>query len=114
MSDESWWGVWGQVWFDGGMRSLADAMTSAGLKVNCGRYAIRIEGCSHFVLTSGGDPEECNLFDVDADADTEAKMVEDTCRVSNGLRAAKIRHEFDIYKHGADETVKTFAYGGKE
>jgi hypothetical protein len=106
MSDGKCWVVRGQIWFGGGLQALADALASAGLNVVRGDYAVAIRDWSHFVL-QGVDGRS---FDVDADSDTEAEMVEAAERVSSSLRAAKIRHDFEVYCHRAEEAVKRFAY----
>lgn len=109
MSGGQSWGICGQVWFDGEPGALAKALTSAGLNVVPGRYAVRLKDCSHFVLVSAADPG-CGIFDIDADAETQAEMSEAAERVSSALRQAKIRHDFEVYCHPAKDPVKRFAY----
>lgn len=75
--------------------TMARLLSSAGFSVVVGRYSIRLEDCEHFVLQEyGGDLGEPQI---DADAETLERMLEDANRVSRALTAADIRHRFELY-----------------
>ena len=74
---------------------LAEILEQANLKVAVGRYAIRVEGCSHFVFEEyGGDLGPPRI---DADADSAEELERDAARVSAALGRAGVRHRFELY-----------------
>ena len=102
--DESYAKLYGQLGSPmPSKRRLASILRRAGLAINVGQYAIRVEDCSNFVFEQfGGD-----LGDpvIDADADTPADLIRDAKLVSEALVDAGIRHRFEIYR-GRDEMVE--------
>jgi hypothetical protein len=81
---------------------MARLMKTAGFSVYVGRYSIRLQDCEHFAFQEyGGDLGDPQL---DADASTLQKMLEDGGRVSAALTAADIRHRFELYNDN-DELV---------
>lgn len=75
--------------------SMDRMLSNGGLRVQVGRYSLRIEDCEHFVFQQyGGD-----LGDpvIDADADSVAEMMQGARLVSNALSQAGVRHRFEIY-----------------
>lgn len=84
------------------MKEMTRLMQAAGFDVSIGRYSIRLKDCEHFVFQEyGGDlgPPQ-----IDADAGTLHRMLEDGGRVSAVLSAVDIRHRFEIY-NDTDELV---------
>ena len=82
--------------------TLAEVLANAGLRIQVGRYSIRVLGCEHFVFEQlGGDLGEPQ---VEADALSVDDMMRDGRLVSAALAAAGIRHRFEIYG-GDDEMV---------
>lgn len=74
---------------------MATILRNAGLRVQVGRYSIRVEDCSHFVFQEyGGDLGEPSI---DADADTVVEMIRDGQQVSDALTSARLKHRFEIY-----------------
>lgn len=70
-------------------------LSAAALRVQEGRYSIRVLDCSHFVFQAyGGDI--CNPA-IDADADTAEDLVKEAQLVSAALATAGIRHRFEVY-----------------
>ncbi len=81
---------------------MARLMESAGFSVDVGRYSIRLQDCEHFVFQEyGGDLGDPQL---DADASSLEKMLDDAGRVSTALASAGIRHRFELY-NDSDEMV---------
>jgi hypothetical protein len=79
---------------------LAEILRAAGLRIDVGRYAIRISDCEHFSFQHfGGDLGEPSI---DADAETTERLIQDAQRVSGALATAGIRHRFEVYD-GNDE-----------
>lgn len=74
---------------------MAEILREGGLRLQVGRYSVRVEDCSHFVFQEyGGD-----LGDpaIDADADTAEEMIRQGRLVSEALSRAGVRHRFEIY-----------------
>jgi hypothetical protein len=70
-------------------------LRAGGLQVLVGRYALRVQDCSHFVFQQyGGDISDPV---VDAYADTVAEMIREGKRVSDALSRAGVEHRFEIY-----------------
>jgi hypothetical protein len=84
------------------MMEMTRLMRAAGFDVFVGRYSIRLKDCEHFVFQEyGGD---LGSPQIDADASTLDRMLEDGGRVSAVLAAVDIRHRFEIYNE-TDELV---------
>jgi len=74
---------------------LAALLRASGLRVQAGRYSLRVQDCSHFVFQEyGGDLGDPTI---DADADTVEDMMREGRLVSDALARAGIRHRFEIY-----------------
>ena len=88
---------------------LASILQNAGLRLNVGRYAIRVENCSHFVFREleGDIGGPC----ITADADTVEEILRDAKLVSGALAQAGIRHSFEIYDESS-ELVSTVEFAG--
>lgn len=75
---------------------MASILRDAGLRVQVGRYSIRVEDCSHFVFQEyGGD---LGFPTIDAGADTVEELMREGRLVSEALARAGVRHRFEIYK----------------
>jgi hypothetical protein len=77
---------------------MALILRDGGLRVQEGRYSLRVEDCSNFVFQEyGGD-----LGDpaIEAGADTVEDMIREGQLVSDALSRAGIRHRFEIYTDG--------------
>src|SRR5437016_3006416 len=77
---------------------MASILRDAGLRVNVGRFSIRVVDCSHFVFQQyGGD-----LGDpvVEADADSVEEMMRVGKLVSEALARVGLKHRFEIYDGG--------------
>ncbi len=82
---------------------MVSILRDAGLQIHVGRYAIRVEDCSHFIFQEfGGD-----LGDpvIDADADTVDELIRDAKLVSDALSNGGVRHRFEVYCHTGNEMV---------
>jgi hypothetical protein len=87
---------------------LAAALRKAGLRVYVGRYSVRVEDCSCFSFEQyGGD---LGPPVIEAGADTLAKMLQDTERVSAALRRAGLVHRFEVFNE-EDQPVGYFHFG---
>jgi len=86
---------------------MAAMLEKAGLNVNVGIYAIRVQDCSHFVFREfGGDIDKpC----ITADAEDVEKMIKDATLVSNALKLSNIGHSFEIYDEN-DEFVQKIEF----
>jgi len=74
---------------------LAELLTDAGLRVDLGRYALRVEDCEQFSFSDyGGDLGTPVL---DAHAETVERMLRDARIVSDALCRARVRHRFEVY-----------------
>ena len=74
---------------------MAGILEQAGLRITLGRYAIRVEDCSHFVFEEyGGDLGPPRI---DADAGSVEALNRDASRVSIALGRAGVRHRFELY-----------------
>jgi hypothetical protein len=74
---------------------MAAILRDAGLRVQVGRYSVRVPDCANFVFQQfGGD-----LGDpmVDADAETVEDIMREARLVSEALACAGVRHRFEIY-----------------
>src|SRR3989442_5888937 len=111
MSGERAWHVNGHVSFPGSPAELGKTLATAGLQIKPGRYAVRIADCSHFVFRCVDEPESGSIFEVDADADSEAEMIQAATLVSEALRASSIRYTFEVYSP-SNEMVKNIKYNG--
>jgi len=81
---------------------IARLMQSAGFSVYVGQYSFRLQDCEHFVFQEyGGDLGDPQI---DADASSLEKMLDDGGRVSAALASADIRHRFELY-NDFDEMV---------
>ncbi|MGC4002576.1 MAG: hypothetical protein QM811_05295 [Pirellulales bacterium] len=80
---------------------MAAILRNAGLRVNVGRYSIRIEDCAHFVFRQYGDDfgEPC----IDAECGSLEFMLKDATLVSNALAKAGLRHRFELYDEDAEQ-----------
>jgi hypothetical protein len=77
------------------MDCMTAILRDGGLRIQVGRYSLRVQDCSHFVFQEyGGD-----LGDpaIDADADTVADMIREGGLVSDALSRAGVKHRFEIY-----------------
>ena len=86
---------------------MAALLEKAGLNVNVGVYAIRVQDCTHFVFREfGGDIDNpC----ITAYAEDVKKMIEDATLVSNALKLSNICHSFEIYDEN-DEFVQKIEF----
>ena len=74
---------------------MATMLGDAGLRVQVGRYSIRVQDCWHFVFQEyGGDLGDPT---VDADAETVEDMIREGRLVSEALACGGVRHRFEIY-----------------
>jgi hypothetical protein len=73
---------------------MADILRAAGLRVDVGKYSIRIEDCEHFVFQEyGGDIcEPC----VDADSESVDRLIREAEVVSRALAKGDVRHRFEV------------------
>ena len=77
------------------MDYLAAILRAAGLRVQVGRYSVRVQDCAHFVFQEyGGDLGDPTI---EADADSVEDMMIEGRLVSDALARAGIRHRFEIY-----------------
>lgn len=75
--------------------SMAAILSDAGLRVDVGKYSIRVKDCSHFVFQEyGGDLGDPSI---DADADSADEMIREGKLVSDALIRADVRHCFEVY-----------------
>ena len=81
---------------------MAAILRDAGLRVCVGRYSVRVEDCSHFVIQEYGS--DLGEPGIDADAASLDEMTRDGKLVSGALARAGIRHRFELYA-AADEMV---------
>ncbi len=86
---------------------MAAMFKKAGLNINVGNYAIRINDCSHFVFREfGGDMEKpC----ITADAESVEEMLKDTSLVSDVLAQNNIEHSFEVCDEN-DDLVQKFEF----
>jgi hypothetical protein len=74
---------------------IAMILRNGGLRIQVGRYSVRVEDCSHFVFQEyGGDLGDPSI---DADADTVDEMIREGRLVSDALSRAGVKHRFEIY-----------------
>lgn len=74
---------------------MATILLDGGLRVQVGRYSLRVLDCSHFVFQEyGGDLGDPTI---DADADSVADMIREGGLVSDALSRAGVKHRFEIY-----------------
>lgn len=79
-------------------------LAEAGLRVQLGRYALRVEDCEQFSFSDyGGDLGTPVL---DAHAATVEVMLRDARLVSDALAHAGVRHRFEVY----DQTMALRGY----
>ncbi len=77
---------------------MATILRNGGLRIQVGRYSVRVEDCSHFVFQEyGGDIGDPSI---DADADTVADMIREAQLVSDALTRAGVKHRFEVYDDG--------------
>lgn len=94
--------LYGQLEHWPSQSEMARLLKKAGFSVYVGRYSIRLEDCEHFVFQEyGGDLGDPQL---EADASSLERMLDDSGRVSTALASADIRHRFELY-NDADELV---------
>ncbi|MCB9946355.1 MAG: hypothetical protein H6842_00850 [Rhodospirillaceae bacterium] len=75
---------------------LAEILVEAGLRVQVGRYSVRVLNCEHFVFQElGGDRGDPQI---EADALSVDELLRDGRLVSAALAAAGLRHRFEIYR----------------
>jgi hypothetical protein len=83
---------------------MATILCDGGLRIQVGRYSVRVEDCSHFVFQEyGGDLGDPSI---DADADTVGEMMREGRLVSDALARAGVKHRFEIY----DDSDKLAGY----
>jgi len=111
MSAGQSWHVSGFVRFRGTPQQLSEALASVGLRTRPGRYAVTVANPSDFVIRCIDDPRTGELYQVDADADSETEMVEAATRVSESLCRVSIEHNFEVVSP-ENESGKEIAYDG--
>jgi len=74
---------------------MATILRNGGLRIQVGRYSVRVEDCSHFVFQEyGGDLGDPSI---DADTDTVDEMMREGRLVSDALARAGLKHRFEVY-----------------
>ena len=102
MADSSFW-IAGELADWPSKRRMASILRDAGLKINVGQYAIRVENCSHFVFDEyGGDLGDPQI---EADAASLEEMLREGKLFSDALANAGIRHRLEIYNGRQHELV---------
>lgn len=70
-------------------------LESSGLRVQVGRYAVRVVDCEHFSFENfGGDRGDPGI---NADAESAEVLLRDAKSVSLALASADLRHRFEVY-----------------
>jgi hypothetical protein len=86
---------------------METVLRRAGLRIRSGRYSIRVDDCSHFIFQLyGGD---IDTPQIEVDAETVGKLIQDSKLVSVALSAGGIKHRFEVYDHN-EEMVAYFHY----
>ena len=74
---------------------MAALLRAAGLRVTVGRYSVRVDDCSHFVLQHyGGDLSQPAI---DANGESLADLLREAGLVSAALARADLVHRFELY-----------------
>ena len=87
-------------------QALAAILQRAGLRVDVGPFSVRVKDCSHFVFQNyGGD---ISTPTIDADGDSAESLARDAALVSQALKAADVRHRFEVY--GPDDRLAAYLH----
>ena len=85
---------------------LAAVLSKGGLRVQSGRYSLRLEDCHHFLIQRMGD--DLASPQIEATAPSADELARDARRVSEALAAAQIKHRFEIY--GPNEMLEAYIH----
>ncbi|MEZ6191863.1 MAG: hypothetical protein R3C45_11325 [Phycisphaerales bacterium] len=76
-------------------KQMASLLQRSGLTITVGRYSIRLNDFSHFVIQEyGGDLGDPQI---EADADSVEQLMRECEVVSQIFSNARIRHRFEVY-----------------
>ena len=88
---------------------MAEILRTAGLHIDVGRHAIRVDACENFSFQHFADaPGDLDTPCVVASAETVESLLRDAQRVSRALAAANIRHRFEI--HDGHDTLAAYVH----